>query len=255
MNTVVGIFSQRKIAESALEDLRRAGFRSEELIYLTPQTTDERLARVPSEDGEQPGMGKAIGGVAGGAVGLAGGALAANFLLPGVGPILALGLAGAAFGIGGAVAGAATGDLLENLLTRGLPKDEIFFYEAALEQGRSLILVLAQDEPGADRARAIMERDGAESLDAARSAWWIGLRDSEATEHDISTHSSSEAEQSYRRGFEAALQPQCRGKTWGEAKGLLTERHGHVRDQEAFRRGYERGQKYCQTHRHPSLTQ
>jgi hypothetical protein len=48
--------------------------------------------------------------------------------------------------VGGAVAGGAVGKFLESSLTQGLPKDEIFFYEDALRQGRSVLVGLAEDD-------------------------------------------------------------------------------------------------------------
>jgi hypothetical protein len=104
MDNVVGIFLDRKKAELAMDHLRQDGFEAEKLILLTPDASTEKLSRTPSEDAEQPGMGKALGIVAGGAAGLAGGAAISSLILPGVGPILAVGLAAGAFGIGGAVA-------------------------------------------------------------------------------------------------------------------------------------------------------
>jgi hypothetical protein len=244
METVVGIFSERKAAEVAMKDLRGVGFDSDKVVLLTPGAGEEKLRHVPTEDAEQPGVGKAIGGVAGGAVGLAGGALAASFFLPGVGSILALGLGAGALGVGGAVAGSAAGDLLENLMTRGLPKDEIFLYEDALAQGRTVLLALSETEDRIERGRAVMKRAGAESLDAARKKWWIGLRGAEAAEYDVRHGSFNDDEPAYRRGFEAALEPQCRGKSWPEAKSLIEASHGSPSDLDAFRRGYERGQQY-----------
>jgi hypothetical protein len=244
METVVGIFSERKAAEAAMKDLRGIGLNVDDIVLLTPGSGEEKLRCVPTEDAEQPGMGKAIGGVAGGAVGLGGGALAASFFLPGVGSILALGLGAGALGIGGAVAGSAAGDLFENLLTRGLPKDEIFLYEDALAQGRTVLLALSEEEDLVERGQAIMQRAGAESVDAARKKWWIGLRDAEAAEYDARHGSFNDDEQAYRCGFEAALDPQCRGRSWPEAKSLIEASHGSLCDHEAFRHGYERGQRY-----------
>jgi hypothetical protein len=96
-----------------------------------------------------------------------------------------------------------------------------------------------------------MERAGAESLDAARHSWWIGLRDAEAAEYDPNGKSFGAAEQTYRSGFEAALRPDCRGKSLDETRAVLRDRYADVCDQEAFRRGYERGRLYyAQSNRH-----
>ena len=250
MENVVGIFSDRKNAETAMEQLRIAGFEPKNLVLLTSERADDKLRRIPSEDAEQPGMGKAIGSVAGGAAGLAAGTVISSLLLSGVGSILAVGLGASAFGLGGAVAGAAAGDFVETALSHGLPKDEIFFYEDALRQGRSVIIASARKEELIERARIIMERERAESLDAARNNWWIGLRDAEQA-HYLGENSSGDAEQTYRRGFQAALEPRCRGKSFDEARGLLRERYSSACDKESFRQGYERGQRYhAEVNRH-----
>ena len=73
--------------------------------------SEEQVHSVPVSETEQPGVGKAIGGVVGAALGMAGGfelGVGITALVPGVGPVLAVGLAGMALlGAGGAVAGAA----------------------------------------------------------------------------------------------------------------------------------------------------
>jgi len=242
MKNIVGIFTERKYAESAMRDLGIAGFGPDKMILLTPDIGSDTLQRMPSEDAEQPGMGRAIGSVAGGAAGLAAGALISNFLLPGVGPIVAVGLSSGAFGIGGAVAGGAVGEFLESSLTQGLPKDEIFFYEDALRQGRSVLVGLAEDDDRIERGRVLMERAGAETLDAARKKWWIGLRDAEAAEYDANGKSFGDVEETYRRGFEAALRPDCRGKSLEAVRVVLRVRYSDICDEDAFRQGYERGQ-------------
>ena len=117
---------------------------------------------------EQPGMGKAVGGVIGGAVGMAAGmelgAAAATILIPGVGPVLAMGMAAAAIlGVGGVVGGAAAGAALEKDSTTGLPVDELFVYKDALKQGRSVIFVEARDDDEAAKAHAVFANAGAES--------------------------------------------------------------------------------------------
>ena len=102
-------------------------------------------------------------------------------------------------------------------MSNGLPKDEIFFYEDALRQGRSVVVATAATDDMADRGREIMEHSGADSIDAAREKWWIGLRETEA-EHYGRSEGHGDAEESlYRRGFECALQPPYRGKSLEQA--------------------------------------
>ncbi|MGH7826292.1 MAG: hypothetical protein ACREQ7_14100 [Candidatus Binatia bacterium] len=244
MLTVAGIFTSKEEAELAREQLQSVGFAEKDLILLAPGASQKDVDAVPTEDAEQPGMGKAIGSVVGGAVGLAGGAAISNLILPGVGPVIAIGLGAGALGVGGAVAGGATGGALENLLTRGLPKDEIFLYEDALRQCRTVLIAAAEDQQQVDRGHHIMEQNGAESLDAAREKWWIGLRDAEETQYAAPDEISKNNEQIYRCGFEAALEPEFRGVSIDQAANSLRERYPNFCDQESFRRGYERGQSY-----------
>ena len=181
MKTVAGIFTSQAAAEHAAERLRSKNIVHEHINLLTPGTSRAQLEAVPTTETEQPGMGKAVGGLVGGAVGVSGGALglaAASAFIPGVGPVIAIGLAAEALlGVAGAVIGAAVGGTVENALSQGLPKDEIFVYEDALRQGRTVLIILTEDETQADAAREVLAEAGAESIDAAREQWWLGLRD------------------------------------------------------------------------------
>src|SRR5439155_12704154 len=123
------------------------GVKRQKINILTPGSSDQQVANVPLSDTEQPGMGGAVGTVVGGALGTAGGfsavAALASLLVPGVGPILAGGLLGASLlGLGGAATGAAAGEMIEDRVS-GLPHDELFVYEDALRQGRTIVIVEA----------------------------------------------------------------------------------------------------------------
>ena len=253
MQTVAGIFRARDDAERAAADLRGLGLADERISLLAPGTTDAELEKqVPTTETEQPGMGGAIGGTVGGAMGAASGVTlgmaAASALVPGVGPVIAAGMIGAALlGIGGAAAGAAAGNALEENITAGLPHDELFVYEDALRRGHAVVIAVADDDDQAARAREILERAGAESIDAARERWWIGLRDAEEESYRETGREFRADEPTYRKGFEAALHPRARGLSFADASEQLRARHGELCDDEAFRRGYERCQAYQQS--------
>ena len=249
MNTVAGIFANRTAAERAVHRLRALGIPGDHVDLLMPGTTEEHMAAVPTADSEQPGMGKAVGSVVGGAVGVASGLTlgtmaAASAMVPGVGLVLAAGALGAAvLGVTGALGGGALGDEADHALLDGVPKDEIFVYEDALRQGRTVVLCMARDETEHDEARRILQTAGAESVDAARQHWWTGLRNAEREHYRADGLNFETDEDIYRRGFETALHPEFRGRSWEQALYILTER-----DQDwsapCFRRGYERGQRY-----------
>ena len=117
----------------------------------------------------------------------------------------------------------------------GLPADELFVYKDALRQGRSVLFVQARDHNEAARARQTLEKAAAESVDAAREEWWIGLRSAEQEHYQALGHNFAQDEEAYRRGFEAAL----RSRDSGEEMDLFDNAEG-----EAFRRGYEHGKVY-----------
>jgi hypothetical protein len=242
MTPTVGIFFDRASAERAVGNLRAVGVSPRNIHVLVPGS--EPLAtKVPTDDAEQPGMGKAIGGVLAGAVGAAGGAelgaaAATSALLPVAGPAIAIGVVGAVLL---SLGGAAVGGALENALTNGLPKDELFVYEDALRRGYSIVIVTSSDPGEQERAVAVLDGSGAESIDAARERWWIGLRDTEAFEYRAEGLDFQRDETVYREGFEAALSCSTRGLDEREVDALLKSQYRTTYQQPAFRRGFDRG--------------
>src|SRR5215813_5692789 len=250
MESIVGLFNSLADARRAAAIVQSLGIPENRITVLSPHTPEVELAeKIPVADTEQPGMGSALGGAVGAALGVAGGleagAVAASFLVPGVGPVLAFGLLGAAiFGAGGAAAGALAGNALEQGISDGVPRDEMFVYEDALRRGRSIVIAFADDAQIAESARAALARAGAESVDAAREEWWIGLRDAESEHYAKQGGDFNVDEARYRLGFESALHPDCRGQSCEDAAAGLKERHGDDAEVEAFRQGYVRGQRY-----------
>src|SRR5687768_2434632 len=249
MESVVGLFESAERARRAAEAISRAGIPTERLSVLTPGSSEGEIhAKVPTSETEQPGMGKAVGGVVGGVfgatTGMGLGALAASLLVPGCGAVAAAELLGAALlGAGGIAGGAAAGGALEEKLSRGLPKDELYLYEHALGNGRSLVFALVEEEE-ADRVRGAFAAEGATSLDAAREAWWVGIRDTEKSEYEREGGDFSAAEPAYRQGFEAAMRTRFRDRDYDGAAGDLRDLYPQVFGHADFRRGYERGRAY-----------
>lgn len=251
MKSTVGIFTSREDAERAVETLRSMGIANDDISLLAPGESEKKLEAIATTETEQPGMGKALGGVVGGALGTASGmslgAAAASLLIPGVGPVIATGIIGAALlGAGGAIGGAAAGGALEEGMADGLPRDELYLYEDALRQGRSVVIALTRDDEEDEAARDAMGQAGAESLDAARQDWWLGLRDAEEEDYSQQGGDFITDESHYRSGFQSALHPRLRGKSYDESADFLNECYGDLCNARAFRRGYERGQAYHQ---------
>jgi hypothetical protein len=243
MITVTGIFAARHDAERAVETLAGLGIPRDRISVLAPGPAGREPAWVGTTEAEPPGVGRVIGGVVGGAAGAAGGIQLGTLIgltVPGVGPVMAFGLLGAAL-LG--VSGAAVGDALDTSLREGLPRDELFLYEDALRQGRTVLVAVVDDEPTADAARRALGAAGAETLDAARERWWIGLRDVEAATYDAPGRGFATDEADYRRGFEAALGI-GRGRTFDDVESALAARYPTAYRSPAFRRGFERGRRW-----------
>jgi hypothetical protein len=175
------------------------------------------------------------------------GAAAASLIVPGVGPVLAIGTAAAVLaGAGGAAGGAALGDYFDESATSGIPTDELYLYKDALRKGRSVLIVPVDSEQQGDQIGAVLFASGAETLDAARESWWIGLRDAEEAEYTGGEDFTS-LESSYRLGFEAAQDGKVSGKPFEDALPDLSKRHSSdVCKQPAFRLGYERGKRHAE---------
>jgi hypothetical protein len=246
MTPTVGIFVDRASAERAVGNLRAVGISPKSIHVLVPGSSEPLVSRVPTAEGEQPGMGKVIGGVLGGAVGVAtgaelGAAAAASALLPVAAPAIAIGIVGAVLL---SLGGAAVGGALEDALVNGVPKDELFVYEDALRRGHSIVIVTPADTDEHDRAVAVLEGSGAESVDAARERWWIGLRDVEAVDYRSGGRDFQSDEKVYREGFEAALSMATRDRSPADVDTMLKELYPATYGEPAFRRGFERGRVY-----------
>jgi outer membrane lipoprotein SlyB len=249
MIPVTGLFATKNAALQAREVLNSNGIAQERINVLMPNAKQASVRHVPVTDTESPGIGKLMGGVVGGTVGAAAGAelgaLGAALLVPGVGPIIAIGSAAAAIlGLGGAITGAALGEALDESLTEGLPVDELFLYEDALRKGRSVVIVFASNQKQASATRHLMSAQGAETIDSARQSWWLGIRDDERASFSVPDGTMVSGEREFRQGFEAALKAKFRGKTYEEAQEGLKKEMPDSFSGDLFKRGYDRGRAY-----------
>jgi hypothetical protein len=162
---VYGIYTDRMHAEEAIDSMRAAGFRPEDISVLLPEnvgTKDigyEKHTKAP----EHAAVGGAAGGVVGGALGwLIGiGALA----IPGLGPIMAAGpIVAAMAGFG---AGSVIGGLTGALTGMGIPEYEAKRYEGRIRSGGSLVSVHCDTDIWTSRAKEMLAHTGAEDISAA----------------------------------------------------------------------------------------
>src|SRR4051812_36819375 len=84
--TVVGLFHDRADAESAIQDLKRAGLTNEQIGVAMRDRAEQRdlAASTETEAGTAAATGAISGGIVGGLIGLLG-----SLLIPGIGPIVA----------------------------------------------------------------------------------------------------------------------------------------------------------------------
>jgi hypothetical protein len=160
---VFGIYSTRVAVENATESLVRAGFSTNDISVLLPESLGgpkdmgtEKATKAP----EGTAAGVTTGGVIGGALGvLAGVGLLA---IPGLGPFIAAGpiVAGlAGLGVGGAVGGV-TGALVG----MGIPEFEAKRYEGRLKTGGILLSVHCDTAEEITRAKEVLKSTGAEDV-------------------------------------------------------------------------------------------
>ena len=149
-------------ADRAVDELRRAGFRDEQIgvamrhdsgmrpPWATP--TDAADAKIPT-----PGRARSRASLAG--LGL--GALAGLGVLSGVIPVIGPAIAGGTLGIilSNAAVGAGVGGLVGALVGAGVPEDEAHYYQGEFESGRTIVTVQAGGR--ADEAMAVFRRYGA----------------------------------------------------------------------------------------------
>jgi hypothetical protein len=166
-----GVFSDRRDAEQALNELKHSGFPMERVSLIGRHKEDgEEIAghrvheKVDDHAEEGAKAGAFSGGVLGGLTGLLVGL--GTLAIPGIGPIM---LAGAtattlATTLAGAGIGAAAGGLIGALIGLGIPEERARVYHERVERGDYLIIIDGTDAEIA-KAREILHRWRIEEFD------------------------------------------------------------------------------------------
>jgi hypothetical protein len=160
-----GIYKSRAQAENAVDTLHQAGFRSDDVSVLMPdqQSSEEFAHEKNTKAPEGTTAGVAAGGTIGGTLGLLAGIGA--LAIPGVGPFIAAGPLMAA--LAGAGAGGALGGLVGALVGMGIPEYEAKRYEGHVKDGGILLSVHCDNSEWVGRAKAILEKTGAQDISSA----------------------------------------------------------------------------------------
>jgi anti-sigma B factor antagonist len=160
VETAIGVFASRDHAEEAAKELLELGLPEDSIVFLTRSEADAKTVAKQ--------LGSYVGGFAGGAAGMSAGVIAATLLVPGVGPVFALGFGAAALlGLTGAGAGRAIGSHIQSA-SPDIPKptpdekcsEDVAFFREVLKEGRSLIVVRTESQPLASSACGVLDRLG-----------------------------------------------------------------------------------------------
>lgn len=160
----VGVFSNYRDAEAAIDELRQSGFPMHRLSVVAQDGAmqghrDGVSDRHHNEAGEGAATGAVAGAATGGLIGLIGSLSALT--IPGVGPILAGGALATVLAdtvVGGAI-GAAAGGLVGALVGLGIPEADAALYNERVSRGDYLVMVEGT-EAEVRSAEAILSRRG-----------------------------------------------------------------------------------------------
>jgi anti-sigma B factor antagonist len=159
LETAIGVFSSHDHAQEAVRELRQQGVPEQSIVFLT---RSESEANTIAKE-----VGATVGGFVGGAAGLSAGVIAATLLLPGIGPVFALGFGAAALlGLAGAGAGATAASAATREAGATQPSaadqnsEDAAFFREVLKEGRSLIVVRTESPEIAASACTILDRLG-----------------------------------------------------------------------------------------------
>ncbi len=154
---IAALFPDRSMAERAINDLKDAGFRGEDIgVAMRNQEGQKEMAR---ETGTNAAKGATSGAISGGVLGSVAGFLVGigALAIPGVGPVIAGGVL--ATTLAGAGIGAAGGGIIGALVGLGIPEEHAKYYESGFRSGKVLVTVSGNR---LDEAYNILQRDGAD---------------------------------------------------------------------------------------------
>src|SRR5688572_20922418 len=155
--TVVGVFESHSAADRAVDELRRAGFREDQIGFAA------RDGKTQKEGGTYAGEGALAGVAAGAGIGGLIGLGVLSGVLPVIGPAIAAGTLGVI--LANAAAGAAIAGLAGTLIGWGVSEDDAKYYESEFTAGKTVVTVSADGRDA--EARSILRRFGATSRGGA----------------------------------------------------------------------------------------
>lgn len=152
--TAVGVFEDRQKAQQAVNELKRAGFREDQIGVAGREGETVTGAGDSLGTGSKVAIGAATGATAGAGIGALWGIGILAGVLPAIGPAIAGGTLATI--LSSAAAGAAAAGLAGALIGLGIPEDEAKYYESEFHSGRIIVTVRAENRY--DEAVAILRR-------------------------------------------------------------------------------------------------
>jgi uncharacterized protein (TIGR02271 family) len=229
--TIVGVFEDRGHAQQAIEELKRAGFREDQIGVTAREASHFQGGDTTGEDGDSYAAEGGMTGLATGAgLGALWGLAVVSNVLPGIGPAIAGGTVAAI--LSSAAAGAAAAGLAGMLIGLGIPREEAEFYEGEFRAGRTLVTVKADGRNA--EAQSILRRHGGYDITArgARTGMEGKSPMTAATSHSA-LHGTSPSQGAFASG--EACPPTGRGAgttatraAAGQGKIQATEEELHV---------------------------
>jgi len=167
--TVVGYFDDRPAADTAYNELVREGYSRDDISIVgrgaegKPGLADHG-GHGDHGDHVTAGEGAALGGITGLLLGVA------AMLIPGIGPIVAVGPISAALAgaVTGGVTGAAVGGITGALTGAGVDEADADYYNERFQQG-GVLMTVHTDDARYDHARSVLQRNGADIRGASRN--------------------------------------------------------------------------------------
>jgi hypothetical protein len=157
--TVVGVFPDRSQAQQAVGELKRLGFRDDQIGVLGREAVGTTTAKATAGHTEHSKVaeGAATGVAAGAGVGALWALGIAAGMLPAIGPVIAGGLLASV--LASAAGGAAVAGLVGALVGLGIPEEEAKYYEGEVKSGHTLVTVKADGR--VDEVRGLFAQYGA----------------------------------------------------------------------------------------------
>ena len=258
-STVVGVFEDRRQVDTAVRELRQAGFREDQIGVAGRRAEGETPEATTAEQGTHWEAGAATGALAGaGLGGLVGLGIMAG-VIPVIGPVIAGGTLAAI--LANVAGGAAIGGLVGALVGADIPEEEAQHYQSELEAGRTIVTVKADGRY--DEAASILRRHGAYDMHtaASRTAGTADRGQASAPQDGATSVGAITREQIAKRAYEIWQQrghlPGTEQENWLEAERQLATGAGTAAPASRTAEGGERIQvreEELQAHKQPVET-